>query len=101
MKRSLITLAMSVCAATPALADLALAKTRNCMACHGVEKKIVGPSFQDVAKRYAGQSEAAAMLAGKIMQGGSGAWGPIPMPANNQVSPADANKLATWVLSLQ
>ena len=101
MKHSLITFAVALLAAAPAMADQALAKSRSCMACHGVEKKIVGPSFKDIAARYAGQSDATNLLAGKIIQGGSGVWGPVPMPANNQVSPAEAQKLATWVLSLE
>ena len=87
--------------ASPAFADLALATTKNCMACHGVEKKVVGPSYKDVAAKYAAQKDAADMLALKIIKGGSGAWGPVPMPANAQVSPADAKKLASWILTLK
>ena len=83
--------------ALPAHADLALAKSRNCMACHAVDHKVVGPSYKDVAARYAGKN-ASDMLAKKIMEGGSGAWGPVPMPANPQVNAADARKLATWIL---
>ncbi|WP_455555555.1 c-type cytochrome [Comamonas sp.] len=101
MKRSLITLAMTMSVAVPAMADQALATAKNCMACHAVQKKLVGPSFKDVANKYAGQSDAAAKLASKIVQGSSGVWGPVPMPANNQVSAADAQKLATWVLTLK
>lgn len=101
MKRSLITLALTLSVAAPVLADQALATSKNCMACHAVDKKLVGPSFKDVANRYASQSDAAAKLAGKIVKGGSGVWGPVPMPANNQVSEADAQKLAAWVLSLK
>lgn len=101
MKRSLITLALTLSVAGPALADQALATSKNCMACHAVEKKLVGPSFKDVANRYANQSDAKAKLASKIVKGGSGVWGPVPMPANNQVSEADAQKLAAWVLSLK
>lgn len=101
MKRSLITLALTLSVAAPVLADQALATSKNCMACHAVDKKLVGPSFKDVANRYASQSDATAKLAGKIVKGGSGVWGPVPMPANNQVSEADAQKLAAWVLSLK
>ena len=86
---------------TPAFADLALATSKNCMACHAVDKKVVGPSYKDVAKKYAGDAKAVDMLAAKIIKGGSGAWGPVPMPANSQVSEAAAKKLATWVLSLK
>ncbi|WP_312564556.1 c-type cytochrome [Comamonas sp.] len=101
MKRSLITLALTLSVAAPAFADQALATSKNCMACHAVDKKLVGPSFKDVANRYASQSDATAKLASKIVKGGSGVWGPVPMPANNQVSEADAQKLAAWVLSLK
>ena len=83
MKRTLITLAMTLSVAGPAMADLALATSKNCMACHAVEKKLVGPSYKDVANKYAGQGDAVNKLAAKIVKGGSGVWGPIPMPANN------------------
>jgi cytochrome c len=85
--------------AAPAMADEALAKAKNCMACHAVDKKLVGPSYKDVAKKYAGDAKAVDMLATKIMKGGSGVWGAIPMPANPQVNEADAKKLASWVLN--
>lgn len=98
MKRTLITLALALGAAAPAMADLALAKSKNCMACHAVEKKLVGPSFKDVAAKYANQKDATDKLAAKIAKGSSGVWGPVPMPANAQVNDADAKKLAAWVL---
>jgi cytochrome c len=85
--------------AAPALADLALATSKNCMACHAVDRKLVGPSYKDVAAKYKDNAGAADMLAAKIIKGGSGVWGQIPMPANPQVSEADAKKLAAWVLS--
>ena len=99
MKRTLITLAMTLSVAAPAFADQALATSKNCMACHAVDKKLVGPSYKDVAAKYAGQAGAADKLAEKIMKGSSGVWGPVPMPANAQVNAADAKKLATWVLA--
>lgn len=99
MKRTLITLALALGAAAPAMADLALAKAKNCMACHAVDKKLVGPSFKDVAAKYANQKDANDKLAAKIVKGGSGVWGPLPMPANATVSEADAKALAAWVLS--
>ena len=101
MNRTLITLAMALSVAAPAMADEALAKSKNCMACHAVDKKLVGPSYKDVAAKYAGQAGAADKLAEKIMKGGSGVWGPVPMPANAQVNDADAKKLAAWVLTLK
>jgi cytochrome c len=99
MKRALFALAALAALSAPALADQALATAKNCMACHAVDKKLVGPSYKDVAAKYAGQKDAADKLAGKIMKGGSGVWGPVPMPANPQVSDAEAKKLAAWVLS--
>ena len=83
----------------PALADAALATAKNCMACHAVEKKVVGPSYKDVAAKYAGQADAVAKLAGKIVKGGGGVWGPVPMPANAQVSADEATKLAAWIMT--
>ena len=99
MKRTLITLAMTLSVAVPAMADQALATSKNCMACHAVDKKMVGPSYKDVAAKYAGQKDAVEKLAVKIIKGGSGVWGPIPMPPNAQVNEADAKKLATWVMT--
>lgn len=100
MKRTLFALLATVFMAAPALADQALAQKKNCMACHAVEKKVVGPAYKDVAKKYAGQNVEAKLVA-KIKQGGSGVWGAIPMPANPQVSDAEAKQLAAWVLSLK
>ena len=102
MKRILFaiaTLATGVGMSTPAMADLALATAKNCMACHAVANKLVGPSYKDVAAKYAGQADAADKLAAKVMKGGSGVWGVIPMPANPQVSAAEAKTLVAWVLS--
>ena len=99
MKQTLIAIALSTAAIAPAMADQALAQSKNCMACHAVDKKLVGPAFKDVAAKYAGQKDAADKLAAKIIKGGSGVWGPIPMPANAQVNDAEAKKLATWVLA--
>ena len=99
MKHLLIAAFAAFAYTTPALADLALATSQNCMACHGMDKKIVGPSYKDVAAKYAQQKDAVDMLATKIIKGGSGAWGPVPMPANAQVNPAEAKKLAAWILT--
>ena len=101
MKRALLILTSALIVAAPAMADEALAKSKNCMACHAVDKKLVGPAYKDVAKKYAGQADAADKLATKIIKGGSGAWGAIPMPANPTVNEADAKKLATWVLGMK
>ena len=103
MKRVLLTLAAltAVAAATPAMADEAMAKAKNCMACHAIDKKVVGPAYKDVAKKFGGQAGAADMLADKIMKGSSGTWGPVPMPPNTNVNAAEAKSLATWILSLK
>jgi cytochrome c len=87
--------------AQPALASSDLARSKNCMACHAINNKVVGPGFKDVAKRYAGQQDAEDKLVQKILKGGSGAWGVVPMPANSQVSADEARELAHWVLSLK
>lgn len=99
MKRVLLLVALGFGVVAPAFADLALATSKNCMSCHAVERKVLGPSFKDVAAKYKDDKGAVDTLAAKIMKGGSGVWGPVPMPANNQVSEADAKKLAAWVLS--
>jgi cytochrome c len=84
---------------TAAFADPGLAKARNCLACHASDKKLIGPSFKDVSARYANDKDAPNRLARKIREGGVGAWGQIPMPANQQVSPDEALTLSTWILS--
>ncbi|HSI47436.1 MAG TPA: c-type cytochrome [Ideonella sp.] len=95
--KALITL-LALVAASPAFAQAELATKKNCMACHAIDKKIVGPAYKDVAAKYAGQKDAVAKLAEKIQKGGSGVWGPVPMPAN-AVTPDEAKQLATWVLT--
>lgn len=102
MKRifaAIAALAASFAVSTPVLADMALATSKNCMACHAVEKKLVGPSYKDIATKYAGQADALDKLAGKVIKGGAGAWGPVPMPANAQINDADAKKLVAWILA--
>ena len=101
MKRTLTILALTLSAAVPAMADQALATAKNCMACHAIDKKLVGPAYKEVAAKYAGQKDAAAKLAAKIIAGGGGVWGAIPMPANTQVNDAESKKLAAWVLGLK
>ena len=102
MNRTFVTIAVLAtvfAVSTPALADMALATTKNCMACHAVDKKLVGPSYKDIATKYAGQADAVDKLASKVVKGGSGVWGPVPMPANAQINDADAKKLVTWILA--
>ena len=93
-------LALVAAAATvsaPALADEALAKAKNCMACHAVDKKLVGPAYKDVAAKYAGQKDAADKLAQKVIKGGVGVWGQIPMPPNSAVPQGDIDQLVAWI----
>ena len=71
------------------------------MTCHAIDKKVVGPGYKEIAARYAGQKDAADKLASKIVKGGAGVFGVVPMPANTQVNEAEAKKLAAWVLSLK
>lgn len=84
-------------ASLPALANLELAQKNACTACHAVDKKVVGPAYQDVAKKYAGQKDALTLVSEGIRKGGSGKWGPVPMPAQPTLSDADVKTLATWV----
>jgi cytochrome c len=86
---------------TAASAQLELAKQKNCLACHAVDKKLVGPAYKDVAAKYANDKDAAARLAKKVREGGVGVWGQIPMPANPQVNEAESVQLVKWVLSLK
>lgn len=77
----------------------ALAKSKNCLSCHAVDKKLVGPAYKEVAKKYTAADEA--MLAEKVIKGSKGVWGPVPMPPNPSVTPDEANKLVKWILGLK
>lgn len=87
------------CSSGVALANAELAKTKNCTACHAVDKKLIGPAYKDVAAKYASDKGALAKLVKKVREGGVGVWGQIPMPANPQVSAAEAETLVKWVLN--
>jgi cytochrome c len=100
MKKLIVAVITAMGAIAPALADQALAQKKNCMACHAVEKKVVGPAYKDVAKKYDGQNVSAKLVT-KVMKGGAGTWGAVPMPANPQVTQAEAETLVKWVLSLK
>jgi cytochrome c len=107
MKTQCILLAAGVLAAGSAHAALdnaaaeAMMKKDGCAACHAIDKKIVGPAYQDVAAKYKSDPKAAAMLIDKVKKGGVGVWGQIPMPPNAQVSDADIKDLVTWILTLK
>ena len=93
---SIVAIAMS----SSVQASEGIASKSGCMACHAVDKKVVGPSFKDVAAKYKGQADAAAKLADKVRKGGSGAWGPIPMSPNpvEKISDTDLNAVIQWIL---
>lgn len=103
MKIAFVTLSALVAAlsSSSVLASQELAQKKNCLACHTMDKKIVGPSYKDVAAKYKGQAGAEAKLAEKILKGGAGTWGPVPMPANPQVSADEAKQLAKWVMTIK
>jgi cytochrome c len=86
--------------APAAQADEALAKKHNCLACHMVDKKSVGPSYKDIAKKYKGQAGIEAKLAEKVKKGGAGVWGQVPMAPNPAVPDADIQKLVAWILKM-
>jgi cytochrome c len=94
-----ILIAAGLVAASPAHANLELAKKSNCMSCHAVDKKMVGPAYVDVAKKYAGDKNAVKELAAKVKAGSKGVWGQIPMPPNANVKDADAETLVKWILA--
>lgn len=100
MKHLLLALVAGAVLSAPAQADQALAEKKRCTVCHTVNKKFLGPSYKDVAARYAGQN-ASQQLADKIIHGGGGVWGVVPMPANPKISRSDAETLARWILSLK
>ena len=97
MKRAVLVLALA--AALPAFAQEELAKKHNCFACHAVDKKLVGPSYKDVAAKYRGDAGAEAKLVDKVKKGSQGTWGQVPMPPNSNVPDADVRALVKWILS--
>jgi cytochrome c len=97
----LLASAMLALTALPAQASEALAEDNNCLSCHSVDEKRIGPAFKDVAAKYKGQKNAAAMLADKVRKGGSGVWGTVKMPANPKISDKDLKAIIAWVLAQQ
>lgn len=100
LSRLLLAVGLTIGAAAPAMASLELAQKGGCTACHTVDKKLVGPAYKDVAAKYKGQADAAAKLAEKVRKGGSGLWGPIPMPPNGveKINDADLKAVVAWIL---
>jgi cytochrome c len=84
--------------ASPVQASEELAKKHNCLACHTLDKKSVGPAYKEIAKKYKGQPDAVAKLSEKVKKGGQGVWGPVPMPPNAAVPDADIKTLVDWLL---
>ena len=103
MKVSMLVLAAALAAAGSAQAQdaKALLQKHACTACHADNKKVVGPAYDDVAAKYKGDAGAAAKLAEKVKKGGSGVWGPVPMPPNAAVPDADIKTMVAYVLSLK
>jgi cytochrome c len=97
---TLAAIAVSLCS-VPAFAQEDLAKKNGCTACHAVDKKIVGPSFKEVAAKYRNDKTAEAKLIDKVKKGGVGVWGQVPMPPNTTVKDEDIKTLVKWVLSLK
>ena len=106
MKATLLSLfaAAGLIATGAAQADEALAKSKNCLACHTVDRRLVGPAYKDIAKRYADQEGVEAKLAETIIKGGKGAWKMelgAAMPPNTSVKPPEAARLVQWILGLK
>jgi cytochrome c len=93
-----LVLAAASLMACNSFANEALARKNDCLGCHAVAVKLVGPAFKEVAAKYEGQSDAAERLTESIRNGSVGKWGDLPMPAHPKLSAADAKKLAEWVL---
>lgn len=94
-------LALTVFELSTASASEELARSKNCLMCHSIDNKVIGPAYRDVAKKYAGQADAAKALAEKVIKGGGGVWGTMPMPPNPQVSADEAAALVQWILGLK
>ena len=100
MNKSLIVAALGLTLASgAALANADLAKAKNCLACHAVDKKVVGPSYKDIAAKYASDKDAAGKLAKKIREGGVGVWGQIPMPPQPAITDAELSSVVDWLLA--
>ena len=108
MKSLSLVFTLGICCATATTANATISDAQasqlmtkyNCQACHTVDRKLVGPAIRDVAKKYASDSGAQAMLEGKVKNGSTGVWGPIPMPPNN-VPAGDVTSLVQWIVALK
>ncbi len=95
---SLITAGLMVSVSAPVFASKEIASKNSCMGCHAIDKKVVGPSYKDIAAKYKGQPDAVDKLVKKVKVGGGGVWGAVPMPGNNRISDADAKTVVQWIL---
>ncbi|SPE21314.1 Cytochrome c-552 [Burkholderiales bacterium] len=101
MKKLLAVALISALFSGSAMAQIELAKQKNCLACHSVDKKVLGPSYKEVAAKYANDPDAEARLVKKVREGGTGVWGKNVMPANPKLTEAEAQSLVKWILSLK
>jgi cytochrome c len=99
LSAALLTLTSGAVFAQSAAAAKALAAKNACMACHAVDKKLVGPAFKDVAAKHAGQPDALEKVSARIKSGGAGLYGPVPMPAQAQLKDDELKLLAGWILA--
>jgi cytochrome c len=99
--RNFTATALAVLVSSPVLASPELARSKNCVACHHMEQKRIGPAYKAIAERYAKDEAALKTLSEKVIKGGAGSWGQTPMPAQASVSPAEAETLVRWILSNQ
>jgi cytochrome c len=99
MKSTIIASVLFMSVPIMAAADQTLLSKNACMTCHAVDRKLVGPSYQDIAKKYASHTQALSLLTAKVKKGGAGTWGPIPMPSHAHVPDADIEKMVKWILS--
>jgi len=99
MKALSIAIALTAAVSTPAFANMAMAQKNACMACHAVDKKLVGPAYKDVAAKHKGQADALAKVSARIKSGGSGMYGPVPMPAQPNLKDEEVRVLAAWILA--
>ena len=100
MKKNLVLLVSALAWSLPAMAGIELAQKKNCLSCHMLDQKLVGPAYRDVAAKYAGRQDALALLSAKVQAGGTGVWGTAVMPPN-PVTPDEARELVSWILSLK
>ncbi len=98
--KSFLVLLSALAGSMPAMAGIELAQKKNCLSCHMLDQKLVGPAYRDVAAKYAGRDDALALLSAKVQHGGTGVWGTAVMPPN-PVTPEEARDLVSWILSLK